>query len=288
MSTAGLRIEAVSGGLAVRRERDGVLLVGQNAKPGDRPHVHPLIAPDGVGEATENRPPHHPWQRGLYVGLNDVNGEDFWVEGLIPGWPSRSGSFDVLSCEVLPTDHTAAWRVRTAYLDGDGDRLLVETQTWTLVDREVDYFLDLDWQLEAVVPVVFGAYEYGGPFLRMPYREGTPAEVLTSEGATTPADADQQRARWVALGMPLPGREGLPEPRVTVTIMDHPDNPEHPVPWRVDEDFGVAPSRCIAGEWRLEAGESTRAVHRFLVALGSPDAEAAESAYRNLTEEMTR
>src|SRR4051812_27848376 len=56
-------------------------LVTQRAQTDKRPYIHPLLAPDGVGVLTENEPPHHPWQHGLYVGLNDINGIGFWTEG---------------------------------------------------------------------------------------------------------------------------------------------------------------------------------------------------------------
>ena len=46
----------------------------QHAKADTRAYIHPIVAPDGNGQLTEDTPSHHPWQHGLYVGLNDVNG----------------------------------------------------------------------------------------------------------------------------------------------------------------------------------------------------------------------
>ena len=67
--------------IAIRR--GGRELLVQNARADHRPFIHPIVAPDGDGILTENAPPHHPWQHGLYVGLNDVDGVGFWTEGLI-------------------------------------------------------------------------------------------------------------------------------------------------------------------------------------------------------------
>jgi hypothetical protein len=52
----------------------------QEAPEQGRPYIHPLHAPKGGGILTENAPGHHPWQHGLYVGLNDVTGLKVWAE----------------------------------------------------------------------------------------------------------------------------------------------------------------------------------------------------------------
>jgi hypothetical protein len=62
--------------------------------------------------------------------------------------------------------------------------------------------------------------------------------------------------------------DGNPDDAVVV-VMDHSSNLEHPVPWRVDNQLGVAPSVCIAGPWQLEAGEARLFRHRVVV-FGSP------------------
>ena len=54
--------------------------------------------------------------------------------------------------------------------------------------------------------------------------------------------------------MPIPEREtGV----AGIALLDHPANPGYPSPWRVDDNYGIAPSRCITGEWSLAGGEST-------------------------------
>ena len=79
-----------------------------------------------------------------------------------------------------------------------------------------------------------------------------------------------------------PPGEGLTELSLAgVAILDHPGNPEHPAPWRVDSQLGIAPSRCIAGDWRLAAGGSSRNRYRLLSFTGAPDSTAIESVWRN-------
>src|SRR5688572_16369991 len=89
-----LRFAAGDDGFDVVRESDGALLVRQNAQSGSRPFLHPLVAPDGRGVLTEDSPAHHPWQHGLYTGLNNVNGAGFWTEGLADH-PESDGTFEI-------------------------------------------------------------------------------------------------------------------------------------------------------------------------------------------------
>jgi hypothetical protein len=50
--------------LSVARSLDGPALIVQNARRNQRPFLHPIVAPDGLGTLTEDAPPHHPWQQG--------------------------------------------------------------------------------------------------------------------------------------------------------------------------------------------------------------------------------
>lgn len=275
-------------GFDVLRRPGGAPLVRQNTNRGERPYLHPVMAPDGVGEVTENAPAHLPWQHGIYVGLNDVNGIGFWTEGLLPERNHLDGTFDIRESVALNSSaHAAAWQVRTRYREPVGSGVLDETQTWTLNDTGNSYSLDLDWTLTGIVDVTFGQWHYGGPFIRVPFREEVGGTVLTSEGATTNDVAEQKRARWVSLSIPLPERGAEREPSISVSIMDHPANPDFPVPWRVDKQLGVGPSRCILGAWHLAAGETVTHRHRFLVTIGAPEAAVIEASYNDFSQRGT-
>lgn len=245
------------------RRAGGSVLVVQNAEPDARPFIHPIVCPDSSGVLTEDAPSHHPWQHGLYIGLNDVNGVGFWAEGLlkhVKGY-ENDGTFHPRPLES-PTCNAnrAKWRVVTDWRDPQGVTMLTETQAWALTDLgERLIVLDLTWTLEARIDLRFGKYAYGGLFLRMPYRKDLDARSQTSEGLVNQT-GEGQRARWVALEMPVEGRFDY----AGIAILDHPRNPQHPTPWRIDGDFGVGPARCIAGAWSLSAGQSTVERYRLL------------------------
>jgi hypothetical protein len=239
------------------------------------------MAPDGGGILTENAPSHHPWQHGLYVGLNDVNGAGFWTEGLARGGKSKETDGTFHPAPLAPprlAGCEADWSVECEWRDPSGAPLLAETQQWRLADRGETFTLDLTWSLRGLTDVTFGQYAYGGLFLRMPYRPERGGTVLTSEGLST-AEAEGQRARWVAVSMPIEGREA--EGEAGIAIMDHPGNPVHPTPWRVDSQLGICPSRCIAGPWHLDAGETTTSRYRVLAFAGPPNLATIDESWRD-------
>lgn len=250
-----LAIERRGHRVEVVRAADGSPVLTHEVAPGRRPFIHPLHAPGG-GVVTENAPGHHPWQHGLYVGLNDVNGAGFWSEGLDPRRADTDGTFDGVVEAVGADGDGARWTVRTDYFDPAGEPVFDDRQDWRVTVTDAMLRLDVVWTLNAPHDVVFGEYPYGGLFLRMPFRgEGS---AVDSEGQS----ADGMRARWVAVTMPLPDTGGT----VTAALLDHPGNPGSPVPWRIDNELGIAPSPSIAGAWTIPAGESRTFRYRLAVA----------------------
>jgi hypothetical protein len=270
-SPSSLSAELSVSGFSIYREGRSTPLLRQQAQAPLRPYLHPIHAPDGDECMTEDRPAHHSWQHGLYTGLNKVNGWGFWTEGR-----EGDGRFRVHPVAPPGIERNAAhWTVLADWETSSGEKLLTEEQRWSFTDLGSTFQLDLAWSLTAAADLTFGQYEYGGPFLRMPFRHETGAEALNSEGIRG-TDSEGQRARWVAVAMPLEGtgRTG------GFAIFDHPENPEFPTPWRVDGDYGIAPSRCIAGPWQLARGETARHRFRFLVFMNGIDATWIENQWQ--------
>ncbi len=70
------RVEDNGEQIAVFRDDLDEAVLTQHAAAGHRPFLHPIVAPDGVGELTEFSPGHHPHQTGLYWGFTRVNGTE--------------------------------------------------------------------------------------------------------------------------------------------------------------------------------------------------------------------
>jgi hypothetical protein len=269
-----LYVENHPDSLLIYRKGQSEPILVQNALSNSRPYIHPIVAPDGAGVLTENEPTHHPWQHGLYVGLNAVNGIGFWSEGL-GGNKELEGTFHPRPLESAHVmENRASWNVHAEWRDPRGVPMLQEQQNWFLTDLGDRYELDLSWQLIADIDLTFGQSAYGGLFIRMPYRQERGGEVCNSEGNRN-LEAEAKRARWVAVSMPIEGRDNS----AGVAILDHSSNPEHPVPWRVDRELGISPSCCIAGEWKLSKGESTSFKHRIVVFGGEAQPALIEESW---------
>lgn len=259
--------EAIPERLSFGRQDHAHPVVTQNAEKGKRPFLHPLYSPDGARILTENEPAHHPWQHGLYIGLNDVNGFGFWTEGKASNNLKIDGSFqpEPMLAPLIAENRTE-WSVANGYLTPSGKKILRETQAWSLNLREEFYTLDLTWTLTAENEnVVFGRYDYGGLFLRRPVYENVPVSFLTSAGQETCQDAEGQRFEWCALSL----KED--EAWTGLALFDHPSNPGSPTPWRVDGQYGIGPSPCRLGSWSLTPGKSKSFRYRVLAYLGRPD-----------------
>lgn len=273
---AELEIRRTATGIAVFRAGGNAPILTQQAEPDKRAYIHPIVAPDGRGVLTEDTPPHHPWQHGLYAGLNDVNGVGFWMEGLREESRATDGTFHPRPiADVAAVDHRVTWTVLSDWRGPDGALMLMEAQAWRLTDLGDAYELDVTWTLTAAVDLTFGKYAYGGLFLRMPYKKERGGEAINSEGQINGA-AEGQRARWVSVSMPIEGRADW----AGIAMMDHPDNPEYPNPWRVDGQLGIVPSRCIAGPWHLTKGTSEVHRYRLFVFCGRTDRDRVEANWR--------
>lgn len=257
-----LRIEQDknAGTISVFREGSDKAIVTQNAKADFRPYLHPIVAPDGKGILTEYSPGHHKHQTGLYWGFTRVNGRDYFHNPGGDFW--RQVSADI----VQDTGKAVEWNTVYDLLDEKGNAVLRETQTWSVREKDGKYFLDLEWRGDAQTDVTIGKYDYGGLFLRMPWREGVKGEVVNAARQRN-EKAEGQAALWVDVGMQVEGRDDLAH----IAIFDHPDNRGYPQPWRVDNQLGVGPARARDGDWTIAKGANEIIRHQLVVYTGELD-----------------
>ena len=251
-------IDERAGTIAIARSGSSTPIVTQHARPDFRPYLHPIAAPDGLGVVTEESPEHHKHQTGLYWGFTRVNGRDYFHNPGAEYW--RRVSATVLQA----AGDEVRWQTVYELLDPAGVAILTETQRWAMRERAGAFELDLTWRGEARTDVTIGQYDYGGLFLRMPWRQGIPGEVVNA--ARQRGDrAEGQRAMWIDVGMQVEGRTDFAH----VAIFDHPDNAGYPQPWRVDSQLGVGTARARTGDWTIGRGQTEVIRHRLLVYAGS-------------------
>ena len=254
--TTMLRIQhdSTTGAISVFRTKENEPILTQNTKEDFRPYIHPIVAPDGKGVLTEYSPGHHKHQTGLYWGFTRVNGRDYFHH------PS-DGYWKRVSAGVVEGEgKIVKWRTVYDMVAEDGTPVMTETQTWSMIEVKGKYYLDLEWKGEAKTDVTIGEYDYGGLFLRMPWKEGIAGEVINAARQRN-EKAEGQRAMWVDVGMQVEGRDDLAH----IAIFDHMDNERFPQPWRVDGQLGIGPAIARLGDWKIANGKTETLQYRLVV-----------------------
>ena len=156
-----------------------------------------------------------------------------------------------------------SWQTVYNMLDENGKTIMVETQKWSMRLIEDQYILDLEWLGNAITDITINEFDYGGMFLRMPWKEGMRAEVINA-ARHRDLDAEGKKAMWLDIGMQVDGRDDLAH----IAIFDHPLNTDAPTSWRVDGQFGVGPARSIDGDWSIEKGTTESIRYQLRVFTG--------------------
>lgn len=243
----------------IRIFRDGgdSAIVVQHARPDFRPYLHPIVAPGGKGVLTEFSPGHHKHQTGLYWGFTRVNGRDYFHHPEGDYWRRVSASV------LRDTGTTVQWQTVYELLDEKDVAILRETQEWSMQFAEGKYLLDLSWKGDALADVVIGQYDYGGLFLRMPWRKGIRGGVVNSARERN-GRAEGRPSVWIDVGMQVEGRDEMAH----IAIFDHPDNRGYPQHWRVDNQLGVGPVPTRKGDRALAKGDQEVIQHRLVAYTG--------------------
>ena len=230
----------------------------QNAKADFRPFLHPIVAPDGNGVLTEYSPGHHKHHTGIYWGFTRVNGRDYFHHPEGDYWRRVSATV------IKAKGPEVKWETVYDLLDEKGNTVLTETQTWTMREQDGKYLLDLEWAGEAQTDVTIGKYDYGGLFVRMPWKEGIKGEVINAARQRN-EKAEGQRAGWVDAGMQIEGRNDWAH----IAILDHPENKGFPQTWRVDGQLGIGPARARAADWQIPKGKVEVIKYQLVVYTGT-------------------
>lgn len=282
-----------------------------------KPYFYPIMGPSGenmtrhwpMNPTFEDEEQDHPYHRGMWYGLGDVNGYDFWTRPEDPGADAAddaSKRYGVIRHRgmngVIIRGETITIKTRSDWLDaGDAEkRICSDRREFTLFYRE-DGSLALDLTLRLIADagdITIGGGEDAGwairtiPTLRL--RGGVAAgHILTSEGDQD-GEAIDKRASWVDCH----GSDRAGNP-VGVAIFDHPDNLHSPTWWRVTDhgllaanpfargnfaDGGAGPDEPgQAGEEKggnlLRNGESLTFRYRTIFHEGDPESAGIAAAF---------
>jgi hypothetical protein len=85
---------------------------------------------------------------------------------------------------------------------------------------------------------------------------------------------DQKRAAWCTVERPFG------DSVYGIAVFDHPDNPNHPAGWRVDQQGLINPAVSFFGDWSLQAGKERVFRYGILIYQGPGQAEALDREYK--------
>jgi len=284
----GLRWEQTNESLALKRGAATVWQFGLDSIY-RRPHFHPLTTPDGT-VFTEIHPDDHPWHLGLWFQPNRVNGLCYWQSGwrvvgkeYMP--PDESlkkglmGLVEVRAVDIKPgNDFGAAIKTETFYMPKQGAApLLREDRVMTVSPPDAGgaYHIDFDIVIEALEPIVFDKYSYGGFHIRTRYFSAKPKlqefgdkPGLVGTGRKEPPG----ESRYLAVVCEF--EKGK---TATAVLFDHPDNINHPTAWLIHFTPGAALTG--KGDIRLAKGETLKLRYRCKLFNGIPTQEEMDKEW---------
>lgn len=255
-------------------QRDGVEIARYYpGRDGFRPFVYPVNGPSGRS-LTRMGHPHdpvsHSHHNSVWLSHQFVNGVNFWGDGV--------GRIVHQRIERLADgDEIAFVETLNAWQDQDGKTLMIErrrTGVKNLANGE--WVLHIDAQLEAPpgAPVTLAPSAFGLLGVRMAKTIGVldgGGTIRNSEGGVDEVACFRKPARWVDYSGPI-----TPAASEGITLLDHPQNTNHPVPFHVRNDGWMGASLTFPGEIVIPPGQPLRLRYALYVHAGIPPLEALQ------------
>lgn len=242
-------------------------------------YIHPIRTPKGR-QVTDDFPTNHVHHHGIWMPWTKTQFQDrtpdFWNMG------SKTGRVEFEKLEdVWKRDGKAGLTARHRFIDLKAPSNAVALhEKWELTvsapkDLPARYVIDLvsTQTCASEAPLKLPKYHYGGFGFRGAWAWNGPdaLRILTSEGISNRAAANEQRAKWFWLG-------GLVDEELAgVTILCHPQNFRFPQPVRIhpkEPFFCYAPQQL--GEMEITPGVPYIARYRVVVTDGEVSADLAE------------
>jgi len=248
-----------------------------------KPCFHPIYTPSGI-LITEYRPADHLWHTGLYFGWVHANEANLWGG---PWYLPETGKYESVDnshgvqrhdafADERASESGVSIRETLTWLDQADRPMASEVRTYAfrkLTDRS-GYFWTVDTEVRPTGEKLRMASSqsvarYSGFELRM----GPPfADALhrSSEGLTGHENTMHQKARWVCAAGATGG---------AVVMMDHPQNPRHPVTWFTRKNL-LGAGLLMEGPLELKRGESLNLRYGLAILDREPSADEIEDLYK--------
>jgi hypothetical protein len=259
-------------------QREGVEIARYHYGPGtQRPFVFPVIGPSGrsltrMGHPRD--PESHSHHNSVWISHQLVNGLNFWEDG-------RGGKIRHQRILRLEDGEQRAFVEAESVWEGKADQPMLQERRRIGVEvlEDGEWLLLLDLELSARHgPVELGQTAFGFIGVRMAktigVRDGG-GTIRNSEGAVDEAQCFRKPARWVDYSGPI-----APALIEGITLMDHPANVNHPVPFHVRNDGWMGAAATFAGAQILTGESPLRLKYALYVHRGGGDGEKIEGVWK--------
>lgn len=256
-----------------------------------KPYLHPLRAPGGHVVSTL-APFDHKHHKGVYVGVEHVNGNNFWgakyqqQDAVTPG-PEKE-RIENVNVEVKPgANGTQELHIHNVW-QGDGGQAVVHEKT--IITAYPNRLLVYDISLVAdKAPVMFEDTKEGFLAIRVAptMTEKVGGVITNAEGEVGEANCWGKTSPWVDYSGTVDGKT------VGVALFDHPDNfRKSRYHVRGYGLFSISPfgekvyskGQSEAAPITLQPGESVRVVYGLFPHLGDAEKGNVAEAYSQFTE----
>jgi len=241
-----------------------------------RPFVFPIIGPAGrsltrMGHPRD--PVSHSHHNSVWFSHQFVGGVNFWADN-----GGRIAHLRVLRYE--DGDDVALAETENAWLDRENrpvlhDRRRVSTRA--LPGKE--WLLLLDLQLEArAADVTLGGSPFGMLGVRMAKTIGVHdggGTIRNGEGGVDEDGCFRKPARWMDYSGPI-----TPTAVEGIALLDHPQNPNHPVPFHCRNDGWMGAALTFSGALVVKKGEPMRLRYALYIHSGMPEVAKIEEQWK--------
>jgi hypothetical protein len=242
---------------------DGDRLVAAYTLGHYRPYVYPVLTPGGL-PVTEESPADHPHHHSVWLGQDDVNGANFWLNR--PGCGRVSGEPPEYGVRPGPDGPAAVFWQRLSWIGPDGVDQLLEERATAITPTPAATLVDvLSERRPASGSVELGMTKEAGFGVRVldQLDEEDGGTLVNNRGDHGETGTFDQDAEWVDYSGLIGGRAA------GIAILPHPGNARHP--WFTRAYGLVLCNQHRFGRQVLEPGQALRLQWRVAAHDGAAD-----------------